>query len=485
MLRRGGSTPSARTIKRDSNENFRRKKLKGLKKEFVVQIPFSDLDDLKQKKLIEISQKVKIAGFRPGKVPISHVEKLYGNETIVEVIEEKVSESSRKVLEEKDLRPAANPEIKLVDEMEDSINKQNDITFSMSFEALPEIDFIDFKKIKLDKPVASPKKEDIDEALEYLAQQNKDYKSSKKGYKSKEGDKVIIDYSGSVDGEKFDGGTAEKAELVLGSKTFIDTFEDQLVGEETEVTKIVKVKFPEEYPNKQLEGKNAEFDVKIIDILNPVDSKVDDELAKKFGQDTLKDLKNVLEEQIKKDFDQAAKMKLKDSLFSELEKNHKFDLPEILVDQEFDQMWRQLESQLEQQKKTLDDLELKEKELKKNYKEVSEKRISIGLLIAEIGRVNKIELDDNDYNLALQSEVQKYPGQEQQIIDFYKKNPDAIRNLTAPIYEDKVVDFVLEKVTLKDKKVSRKDLFGAESPEEKPKEAKNKAKKRKTVKKKA
>ena len=148
-------------------------------------------------------------------------------------------------------------------------------------------------------------------------------------------------------------------------------------------------------------------------------------------------------------------------------------------------MWRQLESQLEQQKKTLDDLELKEKELKKNYKEVSEKRISIGLLIAEIGRVNKIELDDNDYNLALQSEVQKYPGQEQQIIDFYKKNPDAIRNLTAPIYEDKVVDFVLEKVTLKDKKVSRKDLFGTESPEEKPKEAKNKAKKRKTVKKKA
>ena len=228
------------------------KKLKGLKKEFVVQIPFSDLDDLKQKKLIEISQKVKIAGFRPGKVPISHVEKLYGNETIVEVIEEKVSESSRKVLEEKDLRPAANPEIKLVDEMEDSINKQNDITFSMSFEALPEIDFIDFKKIKLDKPVASPKKEDIDEALEYLAQQNKDYKSSKKGYKSKEGDKVIIDYSGSVDGEKFDGGTAEKAELVLGSKTFIDTFEDQLVGEETEVTKIVKVKFPEEYPQAHL-----------------------------------------------------------------------------------------------------------------------------------------------------------------------------------------------------------------------------------------
>ena len=307
---------------------------------------------------------------------------------------------------------------------------------------------------------------------------------AKKGSKSKDGDKVIIDYSGAVDGVNFDGGTAEKAELILGSKTFIDTFEDQLVGEKAETSKVVKVKFPDEYPNKELEGKNAEFDVKIIEILNPIDSKINDELAKKFGQDSLKDLKGVLEEQIKKDFDQAAKMKLKDSLFSELEKNHKFDLPQVLVDQEFNQMWSQLESQLEQQKKTLDDLEVKEKELKKNYKEVSGKRISIGLLIAEIGRVNNIDLDDNDYNIALQKEVQKYPGQEQQIIDFYKKNPDAIRNLTAPIYEDKVVDFVLEKVTLKDKKVSRKDLFGVEATQEKPKETKPKTKKGKTAKKK-
>ncbi len=189
------------------------KKLKGLKKEFLVEISFSDLDDLKQKKLKDISEKVKIAGFRPGKVPMSHVEKLYGKETIVEVIEEKVSESSRKVLEEKDLRPAVNPEIKLIGEMEESINDKSDISFSMSFEALPEIEFIDFKKIKLDKPIASPKKEDIDEALEYLATQNKDYKSVKKGSKSKDGDKIILDYSGAIDGVKFDGGTAEKAEL--------------------------------------------------------------------------------------------------------------------------------------------------------------------------------------------------------------------------------------------------------------------------------
>ena len=252
------------------------KKLKGLKKEFLIEIPFSELSKAKKEKLESISTKVKIAGFRPGKVPLSHVEKLYGKETIVEVIEEKVSETSAKILEEKNLRPAVNPDIKLVDDMEKSINEERDIKYSMTFEALPEIDLIDFSKIKLDNPVASPNKEDIDEALEYLAKQNKDYVKTKANQKAKEGDKVILNYSGSIDGKKFEGGTAENAELVLGSKTFIDNFEDQLKGLTTKSKKIVKVKFPSEYPNKDLEDKNAEFDVEIIDILNTKDSKVND-----------------------------------------------------------------------------------------------------------------------------------------------------------------------------------------------------------------
>ena len=460
------------------------KKLKGLKKEFLIEIPFSELSQARKEKLESISTKVKIAGFRPGKVPLSHVEKLYGKETIVEVIEEKVSETSTKILEEKNLRPAVNPDIKLVDDMEKSINEERDIKYSMTFEALPEIDLIDFSEIKLDNLVASPNKEDIDEALEYLAKQNKDYVKAKANQKAKEGDKVILNYSGSIDGEKFEGGTSENAELVLGSKTFIDNFEDQLIGLAAKSKKIIKVKFPSEYPNKDLENKNAEFDVEIIDILNPKDSKVNDELAKKFGQESLKDLKNALNEQIKNDFDQASKMKLKDTLFLELEKKHKFDLPKTLVNQEYDQMWRQLENQLESQKKSLSDLELEEKEIKKNYKEISERRISIGLIIAEIGRKNKIELEDNDFNLALQTEVQKYPGQEQQILEFYKKNPDALRGLTAPIYEDKVVDFVLEKVALKDKKVSRKDLFGQNDAGEKATKTKSNVKKKKSSKKK-
>ena len=251
---------------------LKEKKLKGLKKEFLIEIPFSELSKTKKEKLESISTKVKIAGFRPGKVPLSHVEKLYGKETIVEVIEEKVSETSTKILEERNLRPAVNPDIKLVDDMEKSINEERDIKYSMTFEALPEIHLIDFSKIKLDNPVANPNQEDIDEALEYLAKQNKDYVKAKANKKAKEGDKVILNYSGSIEGEKFEGGTSENAELVLGSKTFIDNFEDQLIGLTAKSKKMVKVKFPSEYPNKDLEDKSAEFDVDIIDVLNPKDS---------------------------------------------------------------------------------------------------------------------------------------------------------------------------------------------------------------------
>ena len=461
------------------------KKLKGLKKEFIIEVPYDDFEQSKNEKLKDISTKVKIAGFRPGKVPLSHVEKLYGKETTVEVIEKIISDSSKKLLDEKDLRPAINPDIKLIDEMDKIVGEKINIKYSMAFEALPEVKLVDFSKIKLENPVANPNKKDIDEALDYLAKQNKDYKTPKKSEKAKEGDKLILNYSGSIEGEKFEGGSAENAEIIIGSNTFIDNFEDQLIGQTVGSTKTLKVKFPDNYPNKDLENKDAEFDVEVLEILNPLDSEINDELAKKFGQEKLKDLKNALEEQIKKDFDQASRMKIKDSLFLELEKKHKFELPESLINQEYEQMWNQLEHQLKDQKKTLSDLDIEEKEIKKNYKEISQKRISIGLIVAEIGRQNKIELEDNDYNLALQNEVQKYPGQEQQVLEFYKKNPDSLRNLTAPIYEEKVVDFVLKKVELKDKKVTRNDLFGAESNEEKPKKTKKELKKRTTKKKKS
>ena len=285
-----------------------------------------------------------------------------------------------------------------------------------------------------------------------------------------------MDYLGKIDGVAFDGGTAKDANLILGSKSFIDNFEEQLIGLKKGDKKVITVKFPENYQSADLADKEATFDVEIRLVSQPSESKIDDDLAKNLGMEDLKKLKESLKDRIKQDFDSASRNKLKDSLLEALEKVHNFELPQSMVDQEFDQMWQQLEQQLESQKKELKDLEISEKEIRKNYKEISEKRVCTGLLIAEIGQVNNIQLEDNDINKALQMEMQKYPGQEKEILDYYQKNPDAIRQLSAPLFEDKVIDFVLEKVKLKEVKVSREDLFGAVSSENVKAKSKTKTK---------
>lgn len=434
-------------------------KSKGLKREFSITIGFDDLNGKKLKKLQDIASKAKIDGFRPGKVPTAHIEKLYGQSVMVEVIEERVSEASQSVLKDRDLRAAVKPDVKLNIDMNEVIDNNKDLVFIMNCEVLPEIEITDFSKIKLDKPVSKPKEKDIKDALEYLAKQNKSFKEASGKIKSKDGDQVTLDYIGKIDDIAFNGGTANDANLVLGSKSFIDNFEDQLVGLKKGDKKLVKVKFPDNYQSPELAGKKATFDVEIKKVSKAQESKVNDDLAKSLGMDNLEALKKNLKERIQQDFDSAARMKLKDSLLDVLEKKHKFELPESMVNQEFDQMWSQLQQQLEQQKKELKDLELSEKEIRKNYTEISEKRVCTGLLIAEIGKQNNIQLEDKDINKALQMEMQRYPGQEREILDYYQKNQDAIRQLTAPIFEDKVIDFILDKVVLKDIKVSREDLF--------------------------
>ena len=451
-------------------------KSKGLKREFSITIGIDDIKEKKIKKLQDIASKAKIDGFRPGKVPTSHIEKLYGQSVMVEVIEETVSEASQSVLQDRDLRAAVKPEVKLGSDMNEVIEKNKDLIFTMNCEVLPEIEITDFSKIKLDKPVSKPTEKDIKDALEYLAKQNKSFKEVPEKTKSKDGDQVTIDYIGKIDDIAFDGGTANDANLVLGSKSFIDNFEDQLIGLKKGDKKLVNVKFPDNYQSSDLAGKDATFDVEIKKVSKAEDSKVNDDLAKNLGMEDLKTLKKNLEERIQQDFDSAARMKLKDSLLDVLEKKHKFKLPESMVNQEFDQMWNQLQQQLDQQKKELKDLELSEKEIRKNYTEISEKRVCTGLLIAEIGKQNNIQLEDNDINKALQIEMQKYPGQEKEILDYYQKNQDAIRQLTAPVFEDKVIDFILEKVDLKDVKVSREDLFDSGLKEESKSKKKTKSK---------
>ncbi|RPF91322.1 MAG: trigger factor [Rhizobiales bacterium TMED168] len=451
-------------------------KSKGLKREFSITIKINNLKEKKSEKLQNIASKAKIDGFRPGKVPTTHIEKLYGQSVMVEVIEERVSEASKNVLEERNLRAAVKPDIKLVSDMNDVIEKNKDLVFTLNCEVLPEIEITDFSKIKLDRPVSEPKEKDIKDALDYLAKQNKSFSDVSESTKSRNGDQVTLDYTGKIDNVAFEGGTAKDANLILGSKSFIDNFEEQLIGLKKGDKKLVKVKFPENYQSNDLAGKKASFEVEIKKVSKAEDSKVNDDLAKNLGMENLDALRKNLKDRIKQDFDSAARMKLKDSLLGTLEKNHSFELPESMVNQEFDQMWSQLEQQLKQQKKDLKDLELSEKEIRKNYTEISEKRVCTGLLIAEIGKQNDIQLDDNDINKALQNEMQKYPGQEKEILDYYQKNQDAIRQLTAPVFEDKVIDFILEKVNLRDVKVSREDLFDSGIKENKKPKKKAKTK---------
>jgi trigger factor len=461
-------------------------KAKGLKREFSITIKSEVIKNLKAKKLEEIASKAKIDGFRPGKVPSAHIEKLYGQSVIVEVIEENVSKASQDVLEERNLKAAVKPDVKLDSEMTDVIEKGKDLIFTMNCEVLPEIEITDFSKISIDNPVSEPKEKDINDALEYLAKQNKAFKDASDKTKAKDGDQVTIDYLGKIEGVAFEGGAAKDAKLILGSKSFIDNFEEQLIGLKKGDKKVVKVKFPENYQSTDLANKEASFDVEIKLVSKSEESKIDNVLAKNLGMEDLEKLKESLKERIKQDFDSASRSKLKDSLLETLEKKHSFELPQSMVDQEFDQMWNQLEQQLVSQKKELKDLEISEKEIRKNYKEISEKRVCTGLLIAEIGQVNNIQLEDNDINKALQAEMQKYPGQEKEILDYYQKNPEAIRQLSAPLFEDKVIDFVLDKVKLKDIKVSREDLFNTgqiENSKSKPKsKTKTKTKKKTSTK---
>ena len=458
-------------------------KAKGLKREFSITIKSEVIKNLKAKKLEEIASKAKIDGFRPGKVPSAHIEKLYGQSVIVEVIEENVSKASQDVLEERNLKAAVKPDVKLDSEMTDVIEKGKDLIFTMNCEVLPEIEITDFSKISIDNPVSEPKEKDINDALEYLAKQNKAFKDASDKTKAKDGDQVTIDYLGKIEGVAFEGGAAKDAKLILGSKSFIDNFEEQLIGLKKGDKKVVKVKFPENYQSTDLANKEASFDVEIKLVSKSEESKIDNDLAKNLGMEDLEKLKESLKDRIKQDFDSASRNKLKDSLLEALEKKHNFELPQSMVDQEFDQMWSQLEQQLKSQKKDLKDLEISEKEIRKNYKEISEKRVCTGLLIAEIGQVNNIQLEDNDINKALQAEMQKYPGQEKEILDYYQKNPEAIRQLSAPLFEDKVIDFVLDKVKLKDIKVSREDLFNTgqiENSKSKPKSKTNTKTKKKT-----
>ncbi len=432
----------------------------GLKRELQITITAAELEDKLAARLETMKGQVQIKGFRPGKVPVAHLRKLHGRAAMTEIIEQSVNETTRSALEDRKEKPAFQPEITLPEdqkEVETILNGKSDLVFNMKYEVMPEFEIKDFTKVKLTRQIAEVQDEDVQKALEAFAEQNREYEE--KDGKAETGDRVMIDFVGKIDGEAFKNGSAEDTPLVLGEKSFIPGFEDQLIGAKAGDELVVKVSFPEEYQAKELAGKEAEFDVKVNKVELAKTPNVDEGLAKAMGFDDLATIEGIIREQIEKDFAGVSRTRMKRDLLDVMDESYDFELPPTLVEQEFEGIWSQLKEDMEKAGKTFEDEDTSEEEARADYMKISERRVRLGLVISHIGDSKQIEVSDEEMNAALSEHLRNFPGQEQQVYEYYRKNPQAMASLRAPIYEEKVVDYILELVQREEKKVSREELF--------------------------
>jgi trigger factor len=432
----------------------------GLKRTIEVTIPAADMLKKRDEKLVDLKDKVRINGFRPGKVPMSHVTKLYGKSAMGELVNEEIDARTKDVLAERKEKAAQTPKIDMTedqDEAEEILDGKKDFAFSISYEVVPPFEVADFKELKIERPVVEVEDSEVTEQIERIADGNRTYET-KKG-KAADKDRVTMDYVGKIDGEPFEGGADNGATLVLGSNTFIPGFEDQLVGSKADDKVEVKVSFPDDYGAAHLAGKEAIFDVTVQEVAKPGKLEIDDELAKTLGLDSLDKLKEIVSDQISGQYAAQTRQKVKRQLLDQLDETHQFDLPEGMVEQEFDNIWNQITGDLERAGKTFKDEDTTEEKAREDYMKLAKRRVRLGLVLAEIGEKAEIQISEDELQRALMQQVQQYPGQEQQVYEFFRSNPDAVAGLRAPLFEEKVVDHILESAAVKDKTVSKEELM--------------------------
>ena len=430
-----------------------------LRREFRITVGKSDLDAKLASRLDGMKGQVNLKGFRPGKVPVAHMRKTFGKSVMNEIVQETVAEFSQKAVEERSLRPAMTPRIELVSEVEKVINGDEDLVFTMGVDLMPEFKLADMTQIALPRPVAEVGDEQVMESLKRLAAQQRTYEPKGDDAISQDGDQLVIDFVGKIDGVPFEGGTAENSELVLGSGSFIPGFEEQLKGVKARDTKVVSVSFPADYPAAHLAGKFAEFDVIVKDIRRGTDAEVDESLASKLGLDSLDKLRDAARTQLSNEFGRATRAHLKRALLDALDVSHSFDLPSGMVEAEFKQIWTQVEQDLKSGNLADEDKGKSEEELKAEFRRIAERRVRLGLVLSEFGRLNNVQVTQEELNRAVVAQARQYPGQEKQIFEIYRNRPEAVAQLRAPIFEDKVVDFLCGQVKITDRQVSREDLF--------------------------
>ncbi|MCB1475611.1 MAG: trigger factor [Rhodobiaceae bacterium] len=432
----------------------------GLKRELKITIPAGELDRRLNGRLAELKDRVRIPGFRPGKVPVAHLKRVYGRSVMAEVIQESVDEASRQALEERKEKPALQPQISFSEdekEVESVISGKTDLAYSMAFEVLPEFEVKDLSGLKLEKLAAEVSDREIDESLEQISKQNRPF-NPKEGAAA-EGDRLVFDYLGKIDGVPFEGGADTDSQIVIGSNAFIPGFEDQLAGMKAGEEKTITVTFPDPYQAAHLAGREATFDVAVKEVAAPGEAAIDDELATKLGLDSLEALKTAIRDQISKEFENHARERLKRQLLDALDEAYNFDLPGTLVEQEFEQIWTQATGEMERAGRSFADEDTTEEEAREEYRKIAVRRVRLGLLLSKIGEDGEVQVTDEETNKAMIETLRQYPGQEQQVWEFYQKNPQAVASLRAPLFENKVVDYIVSKADVTEKTVSREELY--------------------------
>ncbi|QBR70388.1 trigger factor [Beijerinckiaceae bacterium] len=441
----------------------------GLKREFKVVIPATDLAERVEGQLAEVRAKARIDGFRPGKVPVSHLKRLYGRSIMAEVVQDAVNEANRKIVEDNQLRLATEPKIDLggdKDEIEKVFEAQADFAFTVALEVLPKIELGGFEEIAIERLIVDVPDSEVDLVMNRLAEQNRAYTPKEGEALAENGDKVTLDFVGKIDGEAFEGGAGENIDVVLGSGSFLPGFESQVEGMKIGESRTIAVTFPEDYSAAKLAGKEATFDVTLKAAAAPGEITIDDAFAKGFGLEDLGKLKETVRANIERDHLAASRGKWKRDLLDALDNKYVFEVPEGLVTQEFETVWRKVEAEQRRSGRSYEDEGTTEVAARAEYQKIAERRVRLGLLLAEVGDKAEIKVSDEEVSQALAQRARAFPGQEQVVWDYYRKNPQALAEIRAPLFEEKVVDHIIAQVKVTDKKVSKEELLKAASAEE-------------------
>jgi len=440
----------------------------GLKRAYDVVIPASDLASRLDSELADLKQKVKLNGFRPGKVPMAHLKRVYGRSVMADLVQKQIEEAHKQIVDNGNLRLAMQPKIELSKEqteIEAALEAKGDLAFKVELEVLPQFELGGFEDISLERPVAEVSDEEVERFVQRMADSRRAFTDRPEDEAAETGDKLTIDFVGKIDGEAFEGGTSQDIEAVLGAKNFIPGFEDGLVGAKAGEQRVVEARFPENYATEALAGKAANFDVTIKKVAKAEPLALDDEFAKGFGFESLEAMRKTIRERLEDDYAKVSRERVKRRLLDELAKRYSFEVPQGLVEQEFGQIWGQVERDQQAGGKSFEADGTTEEKARAEYRGIAERRVRLGLVLAEVGRLADVKITDEEMTRALIERARAFPGQEKEVWDFYRNNPNALAELRAPIFEEKAVDHILGLAKVEERKLTPEELLKPEEDE--------------------